>query len=275
MRGAAGFFLLTYAATWGCFGAAAVATRVPAVHALYWPLLIVGAFAPSAVALVLTYRDAGRAGVHTLLGRLLQWNVGVRWYVFAAGYTLAVKLTVALIYRLAFSAWPRFGSEAWYTILAAMVVATIFGGPLGEELGWRGYALPRLADRFGMARASVLLGVAWACWHAPLFFLPGIDKSGQSLAVYVLQVTALSVAMAWLYRNTAGSLLLAVLMHSAFNQTKDVVPSIDPGASNPLTLHATPVAWLTVAVLWIAAAWMLARMSAPAAARTPASARGS
>jgi membrane protease YdiL (CAAX protease family) len=159
-------------------------------------------------------------------------------------------------------AWPRFGTEAWYVILAAVVAATLFGGPLGEEIGWRGYALPRLAQRFGMARASVLLGVIWACWHLPLFFIPGIDKTGQSLPVYVLQVTALSVAMAWVYAHTSGSLLLAVLMHAAVNQSKDIVPSIVEGASNPFALSHSLVAWLTVAFLWISATYFLVRMPA-------------
>jgi membrane protease YdiL (CAAX protease family) len=130
----------------------------------------------------------------------------------------------------------------------------------GEEIGWRGYVLPRLAARWGFGPASMVLGVTWALWHLPVFFIGGADKYGQSLAVYVLQVTALSVAMAFLYARTGGSLLLPMIMHAAFNNTKDIVPSATPGADSVFTLHASLVAWLTVALLWICAAAMLAWM---------------
>jgi hypothetical protein len=78
--------------------------------------------------------------------------------------------------------------------------------------------------------------------------------------VYVLQVTALSVAMAWLYAHTRGSLLLVMLMHAAVNNTKDIVPSVLSGAASPFGLNASRVAWLTMIILWIGAAYFLARM---------------
>ena len=78
--------------------------------------------------------------------------------------------------------------------------------------------------------------------------------------MYVLQVSALSVAMAWLYAHTNGSLLLVVLMHAAVNNSKDIVPSAVPGITNTFGLSASLVAWLTVTFLWICAAFFLARM---------------
>jgi uncharacterized protein len=257
------FFSLTYAITWTCFIAAGtlstyVPVAAPAFAALRLLLLMLGTFAPSLVALWLTARAKGRGGALALLRRLFEWRVPARWYVFAAGYMATIKFAVSVVHRVATGAWPRFGDEAWYVILAATVAST--GGQAGEEIGWRGYALPRLATRFGLARGSVLLGLIWACWHLPLFFLPGIDKSGQSFPVYVLQVTALSVALAWLYRHTSGSLLLAMLMHSAVNQSKDIVPSAVVGATNPFALRTSLVAWLTVALLWICAGYFLVRM---------------
>ena len=259
------FFSLTYAITWTCFITAAAlsgsaASAVPALAGLRWPLMILGAFAPSTVALWLTWRAEGSARALALLRRVLVWRVGARWYAFAIGYMAAIKLAVALVHRVVTGAWPHFGHEAWYVIVAAMVVAAVFGGPLGEEIGWRGYALPRLAARFGLARGSVLLGLIWACWHLPVFFMPGLDQYGQSFPVYVLQVTALSVAMAWLYGHTNGSLLLAILMHSAVNQSKDIVPSAVPTATNPLALSTSLVGWLTIVLLWISAAYFLMRM---------------
>jgi membrane protease YdiL (CAAX protease family) len=251
------FFVLTYAMTWTCFislATLAVSTRTP-LGAL---VVLLGVFAPGLVALSLTARAEGGPGVRALLGRILRWRVAAQWYLFAAGYIAAIKLTVALVYRVATGVWPPFGHEPWYLILGAIVVSTPVQA--GEEIGWRGYALPRLTRRFGLARASILLGVIWAGWHLPQFFIPESDTYGQSFFVFVLQVTALSVAMAWLYAHTNGSLLLVMLMHAAVNNSKDIVPSAVPGATNPLGLNASLVAWLTVTLLWTCAAYFLARI---------------
>jgi len=251
------FFLAAYALMWACFFTV-VAVKIPAQTPLGAFLLYLGTFAPSLSALWLTARHEGEAGVGALLARVVQWRVGWKWYLFAVSYIAAIKLAAALIHRVITGAWPRFGGEAWYI----MLIAVIFSTPVqaGEEIGWRGYALPRLAARFGWAWASILLGLIWAFWHLPQFFIPEADTYGQSFLIFVLQVTAMSVAMAWLYLRTNGSLLLTMLMHAAVNNTKDIVPSTVPGATNSFGLHASPVAWITVTLLWICAAYFLARM---------------
>jgi membrane protease YdiL (CAAX protease family) len=231
-------------------------------------VLLVGTFAPSLVALGLATRDEGAAGRQRLLDRVTRWQVPVGWYGFAAGYFAAVKIVVALIHRAAFGAWPRFGDMPLVLIPFAIAVSTPVQA--GEEVGWRGYALPRLAARMGLARASLVLGVIWAVWHLPLFFLRWGDTYGQSFVVFVLQVTALSVAMAWLWMRTGGSLLLTMLLHAAVNNSKDIVPSAVAGASDTFTLHASNVAWLTVALLWACAAYFLVAL-----ARADARGRGS
>jgi membrane protease YdiL (CAAX protease family) len=251
------FFLLTYAATWICF-ISVVAARIPSSTAPGYLLVLLGAYAPSLVALSLTARDEGGRGVRLLLGRVVQWQVAARWYLFAAGYMAAVKLTVALLHRALTSAWPRFGAEPWYIILLAIVFSTPFQA--GEEIGWRGYALPRLAGRFGIRLASLLLGLVWAFWHLPQFFIVETDTYGQSFFVFALQVVALSVAIAWLWARTGGSLLLPMLLHSAVNNSKDIVPSATPGAMNTFGFSASLVAWMTVVLLWMGAAYFLTRM---------------
>lgn len=257
------FFSITYAVTWSCFIAATVVlgsvpSGSPRLAGLAALLMLLGTFAPSLVALWLTGRTEGRAGTRALLRRLLEWRVGVRWYVFAVGYIAAIRLAVALVHRVAVGAWPRLGEEVWYVILANIVITTV--GQAGEEIGWRGYALPRLAAGLGLAQASILLGVIWACWHLPLFFIPGVNQTGQSFPIYLMMVTALSVAIAWLYGHTNGSLLLAMLMHAAINQTAKIVPTAVTGATNPLALSNSLVEWLTLALLWVGAGYFLVRM---------------
>jgi len=256
------FFGLTFLVTWTCFIAVVRWGGFPEGsgprHGLHL-LVLLGTFAPSLVALALTARAAGSAGVRAILGRLIAWQVSGRWYLFAVGYWVGIKLSVALVYRLVAGAWPRFSDESWIVMAAATVFSTMVGGQAGEEIGWRGYALPRLAARWGLGGASILLGVIWASWHLPLFYVPGIDTYGQSFPMYLLQVTALSVAIAWLYWRTQGSLLLTMLMHAAINNTNLVPPGAKvPG--NPLGMSHSLAAWLTLALLWIPAAYFLVRM---------------
>lgn len=263
MRSLLKFFLLTFAVSWifwaAWFGISKVLTPAhPAVSLLAGAVLLLGVFAPAIVALLLTEHAEGRAATLALLGRIFKWDVGWRWYLFALAYMPVVKLSVALVHRVIAGGWPRFGETPWYLMVAAIAVST--WAQAGEEIGWRGYALPRLSESLGLAPASVILGIIWATWHLPLFFFSGSDKLGQSFPLYLLQVTALSVAMAWLYWRTGGSLLLVMLLHAAVNNTKDIVPSADPNATSPWALSQSLVAWLTVALLWLAAAYFLFRM---------------
>ncbi|HEY6253264.1 MAG TPA: CPBP family intramembrane glutamic endopeptidase [Candidatus Angelobacter sp.] len=249
------FFLLTYAITWPCFILVAVAVSLHTI--LGQVLVLLGTFAPSFVAVWLTSRE-GDTTTSELLGRIFVWRVGFRWYLFAAGYMAAIKLIVALLHRVITGMWPRFGDEAWYLMLAAFIFSTPFQA--GEEIGWRGYALPRMAGRMGLANASLVLGVIWALWHLPLFFVSEADTYRQPFFLYTLQVTALSVAIAWLYARTNGSLLLVMLLHAAVNNTKDIVPSATPGGTNTFGIHASLVFWLTIGLLWLCAAYFLIRM---------------
>lgn len=247
------FFFSTYAVTWSLWLAASMTTSAPARTLLF----LLGTFAPGFVALALTYRAAGRRGVVTLLERLVAWDVPLRWYIFAISYIGVVKLSVAVIHRGLLGTWPPFGDTPFYLMLAAAIGSTLVGGQAGEELGWRGYALPRLTRRWGLAGASLILGIVWAVWHLPLFFVPEATTFGQSFPLYLLQVMSLSVAMAWLYARTGGSLLPVMLLHAAVNNTKDIVPSAELNATNPWALSQSPVAWLTLLLLWVCAGYFL------------------
>jgi len=102
--------------------------------------------------------------------------------------------------------------------------------------------------------------VIWGVWHWPFFYMPGVDQYGQSLLLFVIGVTAISVAMAWLYGNTQGSLLLTMLMHSAINQSVGLVSDILQPGKKPFALGGSLAFVLTGAWLWIAAAYCLVRM---------------
>ena len=231
---------------------------MPATTPLGYVLILVAAFAPGMAALLLTALQEGQGGVRALAGRILIVNVPARYYVFALLYMAAIKTTAAVLHRGLLGAWPRFGSEPLLLIPLAIAFSTPFQA--GEEIGWRGYALPRLAARFGLRRASLLLGVIWAFWHVPQFYVAGGDSYHQSFVVWAPGVVAMSVAAAWLYARTGGSLFLVMLMHAAINNSKDIVPSGLQTPPGVFSLHASPIAWLTLALLWIGAAWLLLRM---------------
>ncbi|HSL21014.1 MAG TPA: type II CAAX endopeptidase family protein [Vicinamibacterales bacterium] len=251
------FFFLTFALTWGLW-LAVVTPGGSGFVGLGGPVFLLGVFAPALVALALTAKAEGRVAVTRLLARIGIWQVPARWYVFAVSYLIAIKLTGALIYRMTSGAWPAFGNTPLPLMLGAIVLSTWVQA--GEEVGWRGYALPRLAQRLGLGLASIVLGVIWALWHLPLFFMPGSGSDGQSFPIYLLHVTALSVAMAWLYWKTGGSLLLVMVMHASVNNTTGIVPAAVPGAANAFSFSGSPVAWITIALSWLVAVPLLVQM---------------
>ena len=253
----AAFTVLTFAATWTAWLVSANLASLPG-FGLGGPVFLLGVFAPAIVALSLTARRGGRAAVGRLLARTGRWNVDGRLYMFALLYMVGTKLIAAAIQRVATGTWPRFGDTPLPLMFGAIVVSMWVQA--GEEIGWRGFALPRLAMRIGLAWASLVVGVMWALWHLPLFFLPGSGSTGQSFPLYLLHVTALSVAMAWLYWRSGGSLLLVGVMHAAVNNTAGVVPAALRDAADPFAWRGSFMAWATVAVSWAVAAVLLHQM---------------
>jgi membrane protease YdiL (CAAX protease family) len=190
---------------------------------------------------------------------VLDVQVSWQWYAFAVGYIAVLKLMAATMHRLIGGAWPTFGTAPWVLIPFAILISAPVQA--GEEIGWRGYALRRLAARFGFARASLLLGLLSGVWHLPLFVIPGHGNYGQSFWLFVLGSTALSVAMAWLFMNTRGSVGLAMLMHSAVNQTNGLVPTRMANPGNPFTVFDTSlITGLFAGLLLVTAAYFLWRM---------------
>jgi membrane protease YdiL (CAAX protease family) len=181
-------------------------------------------------------------------------------YVLAVSYIAVIEIAAAALHRLIAGTWPPFGPGSIALIPVSIAFSTPFQA--GEEIGWRGFALPRLADRFGLPIASLMLGLIWAIWHLPQFYVAGADSYHQSFIVWAAQVVAMSVAFAWAYAKSGGSLLLVMLMHAAVNNSKDIVLS---GASVPpgvFSVNAPLVAWLSLGLLWLTAAYFLVRMPA-------------
>lgn len=254
------YFLLTFLVSWSVWVAVS-ALAAPGSTGFFGgrgPVFLLGVFAPALVALWCTAQEEGRAGVMRLLARMSRWQVSARWYILAIGYFAALKLGAAFIHRVVTDAWPPFGDTPVALMLLAIAVSVWTQS--GEEVGWRGYALPRLAKYVGLGGASLVLGVVWALWHLPLFILPDSASTGQSFPAYLLQVMAMSVVFAFLYWKTDGSLLLVMLLHAAVNNTTGIVPAAVGGAVASVALGGSLVAWATVSLSWVVALPLLFHM---------------
>jgi len=117
-------------------------------------------------------------------------------------------------------------SQPWYQLLSGLLLGyvqtVLFQGPLNEEPGWRGFALPKLQDRYGSVIASLIVGCAWSLWHAPLYF-NGLYAGGvEGMVMRFLWNVPLAFVFTWAYNRTRGSLLISVLLHTSLNFQEDV-----------------------------------------------------
>ena len=197
---------------------------------------------PTLSAFIMTAATEGREGVRRLLGRIVLWRVGFRWYLFVLLGTPAIVVLSTLAMP---GALASFQAEAVPRVLFLYVLAGFFflfaGGPFFEEIGWRGFALPRLQRLYGPLVGSLVLGVLWGLWHLPLFLIPSWDTPHGSVldvALFVVLALALTVVLTWVFNNTKGSVLLAILAHGSLNISAVAMydlfpaPSVTEGITN-------------------------------------------
>ena len=174
-------------------------------------------FGPLIAAVVVAALAGGRRQLRDLLAQLTRWRVHPLWYVVALlGPILIGGLTAALTVAAGAPA-PNPGSDTdWMSIMVTLGSTIVIVG-LFEELGWRGFALPRLQRRQPALQAALVLGAIWALWHLPELIS---DPSGQRPPVqFVLGILAQSVVLAWLYNSTNASLPIVILFHATLNTT--------------------------------------------------------
>ena len=241
----AAFLVLSYGLTWALLMPLAIfrdATAGP-----YTTLaLLIGSNIPSAVAIALTAIGLGRGATRKLLGRLLIWRVGWRWYLLLLAPTALVIGSITLV------AITRGGPTAALAMPLSNAIffvafMTFPGSATGEELGWRGFALPRLQFRHTALIASLILGSLHGLWHLPLWLRGDADHRLSVYPAFLIQAIGLAVIYTWLYNSTKGSVLLAVLFHTATNA--------------PLTLVLLPLGIEN----WLLPFWLMAGFTVVAA----------
>ena len=226
-----GYFLIAYAVTWAYVLLFLVAFPLPDVLGRTVP----GDLGPTVAALAMTAVLAGKPGLRRFLRRLVLWRVHPGWYAFIV---LGVPALYLLGILLVPGALASFTAPSPATVLlwpVLFLVVAVIGGPLFEEPGWRGFALPRLQARWGPLGGAVLLGLLWAGWHAPNYLRPdwAADNGGlnpRGVGVYALAVVSFSVIITWVFNHTRGSVLIAILLHTAINASQVLTAAVFPAA---------------------------------------------
>jgi hypothetical protein len=212
----AAFLALTFAVTWAICGAYIFAgdKMVPIFGQMTNrnPLFFVAVFAPSLAGVISTMLLGSRQEFIDLLRSAVKWRVGIGWFLVGLlGYPL-IWLLWDLVAHLLGLKQGDLGLSRWFVTLPLIIIAGHLlkdPGALGEELGWRGYMLPRLISCLNPLSAALILGVVWAVWHLPAFYLAGLSQSSLDFGGFCVTVVALSVCMTWLFVNTSGSVLVA------------------------------------------------------------------
>ena len=257
------FFVLAFGISWIVWVPTAVASWGLLPLQLPLPLTgLLGAFGPSLTAIILTSASDGLPGLRQLLGRLLLWRVGIQWYAFVLFFPAAISLATMALYvsfgglapdfadppvlRL-YSLPPELSEVGPWPLLPFVFVQTLLiGSPMGEEIGWRGYALPRLQASRSALWASLILGLLWGLWHLPLYLTYGHPLSEVFLGWYMLDIIADTILFTWVYNNTRGSLLLALLFHTSIAVTGWFLASPEAASLLGLALKVGVVATVIV-----------------------------
>jgi uncharacterized protein len=215
------FFTLTCLLTWGwdmLSWALGLQLPISTVN-------LVSASAPTVVAFLILAITSGKPGVLRLLRRYVRWRVGVQWYLVAViGVAVLIFLSFAVVPGiLADFVAPDWSFVPSYLSSFVFVLFLSPGGPLLEEGGWRGFALPRLQRLHGPLVGTLILGALWSVWHLTLFFGPiagsNPDASfvsvGIAFVLFTIGEIGLSVIITWILNNCGGSVLMAILAHGA------------------------------------------------------------
>ena len=225
------FFALAFAFTWALLPYARDSIAI-SLLALTGP----------AVSALVTAVLSGRSELRDLGGRVAAWRVPVLWYAVALLLPPAVTLLRTLIENSTGVVGPF---ELQPIAVLSLVVFVLVAG---EEIGWRGFALPRLQERHGPWVASAILGLVWSLWHFPLFFMPSMPQYGTPFLSYMPYLIALSVIMTVLAGFTRGSVIIATVFHGSVN----TIGFVNDGANAMQRGWSNAISYGIVAVVLVA-----------------------
>lgn len=246
------YVLLAFAITWLAWLPGIL--RKTSIFEISIPLTLLGGMGPAIAALVVTGLTEGREGLRWLGRRLVKGRVAWYWYPTVLFLPLVLAVLAMIAKNIATGTFPGFRLPAQsegvlalvLTILVTYGMQTLLTGG-NEELGWRGYMLPRLQAKFSAFTSSIILALIWAVWHLPLFVMKGTFQSQYPFYIFLLFTIPLTLVFSWVHNQTGGSVLMAMLFHGAVNTTAEYVriTMFDP---------AMLLTWAVAAVAVLAAA---------------------
>jgi len=207
-------------------------------------LLILPVIGPALAAIIVTWASAGKTGISLLLKPLLQWRVGVLWLgiaVVAPALFLVVGKMATQALGLVATPEPQ-GNNIVAIAISALVIS-LLSNPW-EEVGWRGFALPRLQKGHNALMATLAVGVLWGLWHLPLFFWTGNPMSDYPFLAWFIGTVAVSFVYTWLYNSAKGSLLVVTLFHILGNTFGVIISGV--------SITALAIVYCVMAVLLVA-----------------------
>lgn len=226
------FVILAYGITWaGTIPLVLISSFVTGGE--FSPILLIFlplVYGPTIAAIIMTRLLEGKGAVKNLLKKYLIWRVGARWYLLVVGLPLVAAIVAVGI--VAFLSPGELGQLDVPAVLGSLLVAplgAVLFGPLPEELGWRGYALPRLLQSHNPLVSSLIVGTIWTFWHTPMFFFTGATfpsvfaLTPGILLVYWGGTMASSILYTVVLLHTRGSVLMAVLLHTFANVAPSVI----------------------------------------------------
>jgi uncharacterized protein len=243
--------------------------------------LILGAYAgPMLAAIIVTAAINGKAGLWQLLRRCVQWRVGIRWYLVALlGYPVLYVFVSCLLLGTAplnmlVHQWSQF-----FTLYLPLALTINFVEAVAEETGWRGFAFPRLQQKYGALLGSVILGILLILWHLPGFFGGWLGPlTIPSFVDFLLAGMATTIIWTWIFNNAKGSVLITILLHASSNAVYPFILVLIPvaSASNPmflgeagLLLHATYIVCALLIIVFTKGRLSYKPDTAPHVAETP------
>ncbi|GAP96635.1 CPBP family intramembrane glutamic endopeptidase [Leptolyngbya sp. NIES-2104] len=221
---------------------------------LYLVLRAIGIFGPTVAAIVVTTWRSQLVEVRSLLVQGLRWRFSWQWYGVVFGLPLLI-FSLALLVHIAMGAtasrflWIDKRLLEPLSFILMLLIDVLLA--LGEEFGWRGFLLPALQSRYNALWASVCLGIIWAFWHLPLFFIPDEIQQQLPFPLYVFHVVALATIFTWVYNGTQGSVISVTILHTSvdFWGVLTVLPQ-NTGSLRPFVIANLFLGCIAMLIVW-------------------------
>jgi len=258
------FMVLAYLLSWLLWTPSILSSRGLLPFQLPEICSVAGNFGPALAAILTLALADGKKGLVTWLKSLVPSRISGRLVALALT-PIAINGLLVVLYAVISGDDMQINAQSVLTIIPLFFFWLVFGGPLGEETGWRGFALPVLLKKYGLLSSSMILGAAWFGWHLVRYLDPGQAAGGvAAIGLFAVQVMIFSILFTWMFHATKGSLLLVVLFHAAINSLQTIVTSLYPGRTGAdfgPAFMLVNVALIVIYLVWaiLAAVWLASR----------------